>query len=401
VFVLIALASLIWVPIGVWVGTAAARAQIVQPIAQFLAAFPANLLFPIAVYGIVAWKLNPDIWLSPLMILGTQWYILFNVIAGAAAIPAEMRYAADNFGVKRLAVVAQGRAARRAAVLRHRRDHRLGRLVERQRSSPRSRPGATPLRRTARRLYRRGDRRRRFSPHRARHRGDEPVRRVINRLFWRPLVLLRRAQISAGIEEGRMSTTPPLLECTDVRKAFPSPTAASLLVLDGVESRALRGADRRPARPLRLRQIDAAALIAGLRSRARGTVTISASRSTGRPPASPWCSRASRCFPGSRCSRTSQLGLEAQRMPKAEIRKRALAAIDLIGLDGFESAYPRELSGGMRQRVGFARALVVHPNILLMDEPFSALDVLTAETLRTDFLDLWGKASCRSRASSW
>ncbi len=85
------------------------------------------------------------------------------------------------------------------------------------------------------------------------------------------------------------------------------------------------------------------------------------------------------------------LGLEAQRLARAEIRQRTLAAIDLIGLDGFESAYPRELSGGMRQRVGFARALVVHPNILLMDEPFSALDVLTAETLRTDFLDLWSE----------
>jgi NitT/TauT family transport system permease protein len=99
VFILIALASLVWVPIGVWVGMRPRAAQIVQPIAQFMAAFPANLLFPIAVYGIVAWKLNPDIFLSPLMILGTQWYILFNVIAGASAIPAEMRYVAANFRV--------------------------------------------------------------------------------------------------------------------------------------------------------------------------------------------------------------------------------------------------------------------------------------------------------------
>src|SRR6266536_3528437 len=86
-----------------------------------------------------------------------------------------------------------------------------------------------------------------------------------------------------------------------------------------------------------------------------------------------------------------EIGLEAQGMPAAERHKRALAAIDLIGLDGYESAFPKELSGGMRQRVGFARALVVHPKVLLMDEPFSALDVLTAETLRTDLLDLWSE----------
>jgi NitT/TauT family transport system ATP-binding protein len=84
-----------------------------------------------------------------------------------------------------------------------------------------------------------------------------------------------------------------------------------------------------------------------------------------------------------------ELGLEAQGVAREERRQRAIAAIDLIGLDGFESAYPKELSGGMRQRVGFARALVVNPDVLLLDEPFSALDVLTGETLRSDIEDLW------------
>ncbi|ASW07106.1 AAA-associated domain-containing protein [Rhizobium sp. 11515TR] len=94
-------------------------------------------------------------------------------------------------------------------------------------------------------------------------------------------------------------------------------------------------------------------------------------------------------FPWLTVLQNVELGLEAQGVAPSERRKRALAAIDLIGLDGFESAYPKELSGGMRQRVGLARALVVRPKVLLMDEPFSALDVLTAETLRTDLLDLW------------
>lgn len=84
-----------------------------------------------------------------------------------------------------------------------------------------------------------------------------------------------------------------------------------------------------------------------------------------------------------------ELGLEAMNLPKEVIRKKALQAIDLIGLDGFESAYPKELSGGMKQRVGFARALVVEPKILLMDEPFSALDILTANNLKKDFLNIW------------
>jgi NitT/TauT family transport system permease protein len=100
VFVFIAIASVIWVPIGVWVGLRPRVMAYVQPAAQFMAAFPANLLFPFVVSFIVRWKLMPDIWLSPLMILGTQWYILFNVIAGASSIPGELRYAADNFNLR-------------------------------------------------------------------------------------------------------------------------------------------------------------------------------------------------------------------------------------------------------------------------------------------------------------
>lgn len=90
-----------------------------------------------------------------------------------------------------------------------------------------------------------------------------------------------------------------------------------------------------------------------------------------------------------------ELGLEAQGVSRDERRQRALKAIDMIGLDGFESAFPKELSGGMRQRVGIARALVVNPDLLLMDEPFSALDVLTADNLRRDLLDLWHDESGR------
>ena len=100
VLVLIALASAIWTPIGIYIGLRPHLSRVIQPVAQFLAAFPANLLFPVVVSLIVTWNLNPDIWLSPLMVLGTQWYILFNVIAGASALPRELRDASDNFQIK-------------------------------------------------------------------------------------------------------------------------------------------------------------------------------------------------------------------------------------------------------------------------------------------------------------
>jgi len=100
VLVLIVVASVVWVPIGMYVGLRPRLAAAVQPLAQMMAAFPANLIFPIVVSAVVTFKLNPDIWLSPLMVLGTQWYILFNVIAGASAIPRDLKDASGNLGLK-------------------------------------------------------------------------------------------------------------------------------------------------------------------------------------------------------------------------------------------------------------------------------------------------------------
>jgi len=100
VIILIAIASVVWVPIGVAIGLRPSVTRIVQPIAQFLAAFPANLFFPVVVSVIVAWRLSPNIWLSPLMILGTQWYILFNVIVGASSLAPDLRNVAENLHIR-------------------------------------------------------------------------------------------------------------------------------------------------------------------------------------------------------------------------------------------------------------------------------------------------------------
>jgi NitT/TauT family transport system permease protein len=99
VIILIILTSLFWVPVGVWIGLRPRVAQFVQPVAQILAAFPANLLYPFIVVFIVTYHLSPNIWLTPLMILGSQWYILFNVIAGASSMPKDLMQVADNLGV--------------------------------------------------------------------------------------------------------------------------------------------------------------------------------------------------------------------------------------------------------------------------------------------------------------
>jgi len=184
--------------------------------------------------------------------------------------------------------------------------------------------------------------------------------------------------------------TAPLLDVHDVRRAFPRPGGGELLVLDGIDFKMAEGeivgllGRSGSGKSTLLR------LIAGLSQPNGGSLTYMGQNIDGPASGIAMVFQSFALFPWLTVLENVELGLEALKLPPKEIEERALAAIDLIGLDGYESAYPRELSGGMRQRVGFARALVVHPNILLMDEPFSALDVLTAENLRTDLIDLWG-----------
>ena len=180
-----------------------------------------------------------------------------------------------------------------------------------------------------------------------------------------------------------------LLEVQSIRQAYAKGGANDLLVLDGV-SLTLKSGEivgllgRSGSGKSSLLRI-----IAGLAKPVSGRVSWRGKPLSGPSEGIAMVFQSFALFPWLTVLENVEIGLEPLGVPAAERRKRSLEAIDLIGLDGFESAYPKELSGGMRQRVGFARALVVHPELLLMDEPFSALDVLTAETLRTDLIELW------------
>ena len=184
-------------------------------------------------------------------------------------------------------------------------------------------------------------------------------------------------------------TDTPLLSIRDVGQIYRKRDTADLHVLEDV-SMTLRTGEivgllgRSGSGKSSLLRI-----IAGLATPSSGEVLWQGRPLSGPPDGVSMVFQSFALFPWLTVLENVQLGLEARDVPIADARRRALTAIDLIGLDGFESAYPKELSGGMRQRVGFARAMVVKPQLLLMDEPFSALDVLTAETLRTDMIDLW------------
>jgi NitT/TauT family transport system ATP-binding protein len=180
-----------------------------------------------------------------------------------------------------------------------------------------------------------------------------------------------------------------IITVESVTKAFTAPDGRALPVLDGVsftlaegEIVALLGKSGSGKSTL-LR------CVAGLIAPSSGTVSYRGSPVTGANPGVSMVFQSFALLPWLTVQQNVELGLEARGVAVAERAERAITAIDLIGLDGFESAYPKELSGGMRQRVGFARAIVTEPDALLMDEPFSALDVLTAENLRNELVKLW------------
>jgi NitT/TauT family transport system ATP-binding protein len=180
-----------------------------------------------------------------------------------------------------------------------------------------------------------------------------------------------------------------IITVESVTKAFTAPDGRALPVLDDVsftlaegEIVALLGKSGSGKSTL-LR------CVAGLIAPSSGTVSYRGSPLTGANPGVAMVFQTFALLPWLTVQQNVELGLEARAVGEAERAERAVKAIDLIGLDGFESAYPKELSGGMRQRVGFARAIVTEPDALLMDEPFSALDVLTAENLRSELVKLW------------
>ncbi|VBB09742.1 abc transporter [Lucifera butyrica] len=180
-----------------------------------------------------------------------------------------------------------------------------------------------------------------------------------------------------------------LIEVTNVYKTFGIKGAADATVLEDINLSVREGEFLAILGPSGSGKSTLLRIIAGLIPASTGTISYLGQAITGVNPGVAMVFQSFALFPWLNVLENVMLGLEAKHISEADKREKALRIIDIIGLDGFENAYPKELSGGMRQRVGIGRALVSDPDVLLMDEPFSALDVLTAENLRRDLLELW------------
>lgn len=194
------------------------------------------------------------------------------------------------------------------------------------------------------------------------------------------------------------TAAPAVIELRGVGKIFRTASQSDRAVLEGVDLTLREGEIVAMLGKSGSGKSTLLRIMAGLVGADRGEVDFRGERLAGTAEGIAMVFQSFALFPWLTVQQNVELGLEAQGVPRAERERRAEAAIDMIGLAGFNSALPRELSGGMRQRVGIARALVTEPDLLLMDEAFSALDVLTGETLRDEMLALWesGRANIRS-----
>lgn len=181
----------------------------------------------------------------------------------------------------------------------------------------------------------------------------------------------------------------PIIEVTGVQKSFKTGDRQELLVLNDINLKMYPGEIVAILGKSGSGKSTLLRIIAGLIEPSNGSIQYRGNPIHGPARGIAMVFQTFALLPWLTVLQNVELGLEALGLPKEERRERSLKAIDMIGLDGFEGALPKELSGGMRQRVGFARAMVVNPDILLMDEPFSALDVLTADNLKSDLMDLW------------
>jgi NitT/TauT family transport system permease protein len=366
VLVLLVFATVVWTPIGVAIGLNPRLAQRLQPVALICASFPANFIFPFATLAFITFHIPINVGSVALMALGAQWYILFNVIAGAASIPTDLREMTVDLGLhgwsrwRRLiipgifsswvtgAITASGGAWNASIV---------SEVVT---------WGATTL----------------TAADHAWRRDDERLRRHDQPHALAPFVRARGKEVPA--------VTAALIQVEGCCKAFPLPEGnGEFTVLQDVdlhvapkEVLALLGRSGSGKSTL-LR------IMAGLIPPSSGGITSGGKTLRGANADVAMVFQSFALLPWLTVIENVELGLEARGVGRTQRTKRALKAIDQVGLDGFESAYPRELSGGMKQRVGFARALVVEPRVLFLDEPFSALDVLTAENLRGEIDELW------------
>ncbi|NQX47806.1 AAA-associated domain-containing protein [Paenibacillus tritici] len=180
-----------------------------------------------------------------------------------------------------------------------------------------------------------------------------------------------------------------LIELQQISKRYDQPKQASVSIMEDINIKIKEGELVSILGPSGSGKSTLLRIIAGLVPPSQGTVLYNGQEIAGTNPGVGMVFQSFALFPWLTVLENVKLGLENKPLREADKMRKALSVIDMIGLDGFEGAYPKELSGGMRQRVGIGRALVMEPDILLMDEPFSALDVLTAENLKRDLLELW------------